>query len=50
MDEVRRRLAMLAIDAGTADATARRELDAHLRDKPNDPEALLHRRPGGQHL
>ena len=45
MDEVRRRHAMLVIDTGTADATARTELDTYLRDKPNDPEAVLRRRP-----
>src|SRR5262249_7870729 len=40
-DEARRRLALLAIDPNTADAAARTELENYLREKPNDPEALV---------
>jgi tetratricopeptide (TPR) repeat protein len=39
-DEARRRLAMLAIPAGTANATVRTELENYLRETPNDPVAL----------
>jgi tetratricopeptide (TPR) repeat protein len=39
-DEARRRLAMLAIPAGTANATVRTELENYLRESPNDPVAL----------
>ena len=40
-DEARQRLAVLAIDAGTANAAARTELENYLRQRPNDPAALL---------
>jgi len=39
-DQARRRLALLAIPAGTANATVRTELDNYLRESPNDPVAL----------
>jgi tetratricopeptide (TPR) repeat protein len=39
-DEARRRLTMLAIPAGTANATVRTELENYLRESPNDPVAL----------
>jgi tetratricopeptide (TPR) repeat protein len=39
-DQARRRLAMLAIPAGTANATVRTELENYLRESPNDPMAL----------
>jgi tetratricopeptide (TPR) repeat protein len=41
-DEARRRLAMLAIDVQTANAAdVKTELEDHLRERPNDPVALL---------
>jgi tetratricopeptide (TPR) repeat protein len=40
-DEARRRLALLAIDVTTANAAARTELETYLRERPNDPAALL---------
>jgi len=39
-DEARRRLSMLAIPAGTANATVRTQLENYLRESPNDPVAL----------
>jgi tetratricopeptide (TPR) repeat protein len=39
-DQVRRRLALLAIPAGTANAAVRTELENYLRESPNDPVAL----------
>jgi tetratricopeptide (TPR) repeat protein len=39
-DQARRRLALLAIPAGTANATVRTELENYLRESPNDPVAL----------
>src|SRR5262245_16711573 len=39
-DQARRRLALLAIPAGTANATVRTELENYLRESPNDPGAL----------
>jgi tetratricopeptide (TPR) repeat protein len=39
-DEARRRLALLAIEAGTANAALRGELENVLRERPNDPVAL----------
>jgi tetratricopeptide (TPR) repeat protein len=39
-DQARRRLALLAIPAGTANATVRTELENYLRENPNDPAAL----------
>src|SRR5215469_11224328 len=39
-DEARRRLSMLAIPAGTANATVRTELENYLRESPKDPVAL----------
>jgi tetratricopeptide (TPR) repeat protein len=39
-DQARRRLALLAIPAGTANATIRTELENYLRESPNDPVAL----------
>jgi tetratricopeptide (TPR) repeat protein len=39
-DEARQRLALLAINAGTANAGARTELEKYLRERPNDPAAL----------
>src|SRR5262245_15271627 len=39
-DEARQRLALLAINAGTANASARTELEKYLRERPNDPAAL----------
>src|SRR5215831_15522450 len=39
-DQARRRLALLAIPAGTANATVRTELENHLRESPSDPVAL----------
>src|SRR5262245_20843515 len=39
-DHARRRLALLAIPAGTANATIRRDLENYLRESPNDPVAL----------
>jgi tetratricopeptide (TPR) repeat protein len=40
-DEARRRLAMLAIPVGTASAAVRTQLENYLRERPNDPAALL---------
>jgi len=40
-DEARRRLAVLAIDPGTADAAAQRDLESYLRERPDDPAALM---------
>jgi tetratricopeptide (TPR) repeat protein len=40
-EEARRRLAVLAIDARTADAAARTALEGRLRETPDDPVALL---------
>jgi tetratricopeptide (TPR) repeat protein len=40
-DEARRRLAVLAIDARTADAAARSALEGRLRETPDDPVARL---------
>jgi tetratricopeptide (TPR) repeat protein len=40
-NEARQRLALLTIDSRTADAGVRTELANYLKDKPNDPEALL---------
>jgi tetratricopeptide (TPR) repeat protein len=39
-DQARRRLALLAIPAGTANATVRTQLENYLRESPNDPVAL----------
>jgi len=39
-DEARRRLSMLAIPAGTANATVRTQLENYLRESPEDPVAL----------
>jgi tetratricopeptide (TPR) repeat protein len=39
-DEARRRLNLLATPAGTANATARTDLENYLRESPNDPAAL----------
>ena len=39
-DEARQRLALLAINAGTANPGARTELEKYLRERPNDPAAL----------
>jgi tetratricopeptide (TPR) repeat protein len=39
-DEARRRLNLLANPAGTANATARTDLENYLRESPNDPVAL----------
>src|SRR5262249_12740083 len=39
-DQARRRLALLAIPAGTANATVRTELENYLRESPNDPVPL----------
>jgi tetratricopeptide (TPR) repeat protein len=39
-DQARRRLTLLAIPAGTANATVRTELENYLRESPNDPVAL----------
>jgi tetratricopeptide (TPR) repeat protein len=40
-DESRRRLAVLKIDGATANALVRKELDDYLRERPNDPAALV---------
>src|SRR5262249_48006807 len=40
-DDARRRLAILAIDPATADAAGRKLLDDYLRERPNDPAALV---------
>jgi tetratricopeptide (TPR) repeat protein len=39
-DEARRRLSMLAIPAGTVNATVRTQLENYLRESPKDPVAL----------
>jgi tetratricopeptide (TPR) repeat protein len=39
-DEARRRLALLAIPVGAANAAVRTELENYLRERPNDPGAL----------
>jgi tetratricopeptide (TPR) repeat protein len=39
-DQARRRLALLAIPAGTANATVRTQLEDYLRESPDDPVAL----------
>jgi predicted Zn-dependent protease len=39
-DEARQRLALLAIQVGTANAAVRKELENYLRERPNDPMAL----------
>src|SRR5262249_106293 len=39
-NQARRRLTLLAIPAGTANATIRTELESYLRESPNDPVAL----------
>ena len=39
-DEARRRLTLLAIPAGTANAAVRTELENYLRESPSDPVAL----------
>src|SRR6266446_183304 len=39
-DQARRRLTMLAIPVGTANAAVRTELENYLRESPNDPVAL----------
>jgi tetratricopeptide (TPR) repeat protein len=40
-DEARQRLAVLAVDATKPDAAARTELEKFVRDKPNDPAAMV---------
>jgi tetratricopeptide (TPR) repeat protein len=40
-DEARQRLALLAINVGTANAGVRAELEKYLRERPNDPAALV---------
>jgi tetratricopeptide (TPR) repeat protein len=40
-DEARRRLTLLAIPVGTANAAVRTELENYLRETPNDPAALM---------
>ena len=40
-DEARRRLALLAIQVGAANAGVRAELETYLRQRPNDPAALV---------
>jgi tetratricopeptide (TPR) repeat protein len=40
-EEARQRLALLAINAGTADSAARAELEKFLRERPSDPAALV---------
>jgi putative PEP-CTERM system TPR-repeat lipoprotein len=40
-DEARRRLALLAINAATADSAARTLLGEFLRERPNDPAAMV---------
>jgi tetratricopeptide (TPR) repeat protein len=41
--EARQRLTLLAIDTDTANPTTRTDLDNFLRERPNDPAALLRR-------
>jgi tetratricopeptide (TPR) repeat protein len=40
-DEARQRLALLAISVATANAGVRAELEKYLRERPNDPAALV---------
>jgi tetratricopeptide (TPR) repeat protein len=40
-DEARQRLAVLAIKVGTANTAVRTELENYLRERPNDPAALV---------
>ena len=40
-DQARQRLAVLAINTGSANAAARKELEDYLREQPNDPVALV---------
>jgi tetratricopeptide (TPR) repeat protein len=40
-DEARQRLALLAINVGTVNSGARTELENYLRERPNDPAALM---------
>jgi tetratricopeptide (TPR) repeat protein len=40
-NEARQRLALLAINPATADAAARTQLETFLRERPNDPAALV---------
>jgi tetratricopeptide (TPR) repeat protein len=40
-EEARQRLALLAIDVSTANASVRTELENYLRGRPNDPAALV---------
>jgi tetratricopeptide (TPR) repeat protein len=40
-DEARRRLALLATPVGAANAAVRTELENYLRERPNDPAALV---------
>jgi len=40
-DEARQRLALLAINAETADSAARTQLEKFLRERPNDPAAMV---------
>ena len=40
-DEARQRLALLAIPLGTGSPAARRDLENYLRERPNDPAALV---------
>jgi tetratricopeptide (TPR) repeat protein len=40
-DDARRRLTLLAIPVGTANAAVRTELENYLRESPNDPTALV---------
>lgn len=42
-DEARRRLTILALNTSSPTSTAQGELDAYLRERPNDPVALLRR-------
>src|SRR5215813_367289 len=41
-DEARARLALLAIDIGAPQTAARNQLESYLRERPNDPVALVH--------
>ena len=43
--EALQRLGLLAIDTGTANSNARTELDNYLRERPNDPVALMRLAP-----
>ena len=40
-DEARQRLALLGIQVGTANAVVRKQLENYLRERPNDPFALI---------